>query len=221
MTDPERAEPVLSPFPREGLQADAITAARALLGAHLVSTVGGARCVGRIVETEAYFGPDDPASHAAARTGRTQRNAPMFGPPGTVYVYRIYGLHRCLNVVTDVEGLPSAVLIRALEPLEGLDSMLARRGREPLAKGPGRLAEALGIDVDLNGHDLACAPLVLARGEPTPDNRIRVTGRVGVRRAAGWPLRFVVRDSPWVSRGPHQPATPDATYRRIVRELRD
>jgi DNA-3-methyladenine glycosylase len=171
--------------------------ARRLLGARLVSTVGGVRTAGVIVETEAYGGADDPASHAATRAGRTRRNATMFGPPGHAYVYRSYGMHWCVNVVTGVEGDPQAVLLRGLEPLEGEEAMTRRRRRHlPLATGPGRLCEALGIDGSLDGHDLCAPPLVLEPGWTVPAAMVGVSGRVGVRLAAERPLRFVVVGSP-------------------------
>lgn len=175
--------------------------ARDLLGCTLVSTVGGERVSGVIVETEAYGGPDDPASHAATRSGKTARNAVMFGPAGRAYVYRIYGVHWCMNVVTGPEDDAQAVLIRGLEPLEGHDTMLARRHhRTPLCAGPGRVGEALGITGVLYGHDLAQPPLQLLRGRSVPERDVAVSGRIGVRAAADWPYRFYVRGSPGVSR---------------------
>lgn len=175
--------------------------ARALLGARLVSTVDGITTSGVIVETEAYGGSDDPASHAATRRGRTPRNAAMFGPAGLAYVYRIYGMHWCVNVVTGAVGDPQAVLIRALDPLDGADEMVRRRGRaKGLTAGPGRLCEALGITGGLYGHDLRDAPLRLCRGWKVPDSAVGVSGRIGVRAAADRPLRFFVRGNPHVSR---------------------
>lgn len=170
-----------------------------LLGQRIVSTVGGRPTQGVIVETEAYIGPEDPASHAAARIGRTARNEVMFGRAGLVYVYLIYGMHWCMNVVTGVEGHPSAVLIRALEPLAGLDVMEERRARRPLTSGPARLCEALGVTGRLNGHDLAEPPLRLLPGWPVERSRIARSGRIGVRQAADWPLRFYLKDHPDVS----------------------
>ena len=173
-----------------------------LLGARLVSTVDGRRATGIVVEVEAYTGPDDPASHAAARIGRTRRNASMFGPPGTAYVYLSYGVHWCLNAVTGAIGDPCAVLIRAVDPIEGFDVMAARRGRErDLTSGPGRVGQALGITDALDGHDLSSPPLRLLPGWPTPPGSIGVSPRVGVSRAQDWPLRFCVRGSYSVSRG--------------------
>jgi DNA-3-methyladenine glycosylase len=156
---------------------------------------------GVIVEAEAYGGSEDPASHAATREGMTARNASMFGPSGRAYVYRIYGMHWCVNVVTGSVGDPQAVLIRGLEPLEGLESMAVRRaGRPLLAAGPGRLCQALGITGDLDGHDLRQPPLELERGWAVEDCLVGVTGRVGVTAAAKRPYRFYVRGSSGVSR---------------------
>lgn len=187
----------------ELLAGDAAAAARGLLGGVLVSSLGGARVAGRIVETEAYVGPDDPASHAARRIGRTARNAAMFGPHGTAYVYRSYGIHWCLNVVTGRVGDPAAVLIRALEPLEGRGAMLARRrGRLPLASGPGRLTEALGVTGALDGHDLRLGPLRLMEGDPLEADAVGVSGRIGISVAKDWPLRFYIRGNPHVSGSP-------------------
>jgi DNA-3-methyladenine glycosylase len=169
----------------------------------LLSTVDGVRAGGVIVESEAYQGAADPASHAATLRGRTLRNASMFGPPGRAYVYRIYGVHWCVNIVTGSEGDPQAVLVRGLEPLEGHDVMLARRqGRRPLAAGPGRLCEALGITGALDGHDLGEPPLMLAGGWAVATDQVGVSGRVGVRKAAESPFRFYVRGSPGVSKAP-------------------
>lgn len=172
-----------------------------LLGARLVSTIDGRRTTGIIVEVEAYTGPDDPASHAAARIGRTRRNAAMFGAAGTAYVYLSYGVHWCLNVVTGPTGYPCAVLIRAVEPIEGLSVMAARRGRERnLTSGPGRLTQAFGITETLDEHDLSLPPLRLLPGWPTTPGSIDVSPRVGVSRAQDWPLRFSVRGNASVSR---------------------
>ena len=163
--------------------------------------MGDARTGGVIVETEAYLGPEDPASHAATQKGRTTRNAAMFGPPGRAYVYRIYGMHWCLNVVTGPSGQAQAVLLRGIEPLEGIDEMISRRGRAgDIASGPGRLCQALGVDGRLYGHDLRRPPLQILPGWRVPDPGVYVSGRVGVRAAADWPFRFCVRGSSGVSR---------------------
>lgn len=183
---------------------DAEEVARDLLGAVLETTLDGVRTTGRIVETEAYPGPHDSASHAAERVGRTRRNEPMFGAPGTAYIYRIYGLHWCFNVVTGPIGYPAAVLVRALEPLEGVEAMRRRR-RNPardrdLASGPGKLAEALAITGDLNRHLLREAPLRILAGSPVSDEEVTRGPRIGISSAVDWPLRFYITDSPWISR---------------------
>jgi DNA-3-methyladenine glycosylase len=185
----------------------AATVARDLLGTVLVSTLGGVRTAGLIVETEAYTGPDDPASHAASRIGRTARNESMFGAPGIAYVYRIYGVHWCLNIVTDRAEFPAAVLVRAIKPVYGMAAMRLRRSRgqqrlpdTALAGGPGRLAAALGITGTLDGHPLDRTPLWVTSGEPIDDSRVRAGPRIGITRAADWPLRFWIAGSAWVSR---------------------
>jgi DNA-3-methyladenine glycosylase len=157
-------------------------AARFLLGQILVRRLRGRVLAARIVETEAYLAAADPAAHAYR--GRTPRTEPLFGPPGTLYVYLVYGMHHCLNVAVDREGVPGCVLIRAAEPLP--QSGLARDA----CRGPGRLCRSLGIDRRLSGRYLfdASAPLTLREG--TAPDRIAVTRRVGIRRAARRPLRF-------------------------------
>lgn len=192
--------PPATEFPRDLFRRPVAAVARALLGARLISTVGGERAVGVIVEAEAYGGMDDPASHAATRNGPTRRNASMFGPPRCAYVYRSYGVHWCANVVTGDPGTPSAVLLRGLEPLEGGDVMLRRRsGRVPIAAGPGRLCEALAIDGRLDGHDLRRPPLLLVPGWRVRARSVGISGRIGVREAADRALRFYVMGSPGVS----------------------
>jgi DNA-3-methyladenine glycosylase len=190
------------PLPASFFARDAATVAREMLGTLLVSTVDGERRVCEIVETEAYTGPEDDASHAAARFGRTARNDPMFGPAGTAYVYRIYGMHWCLNVVTGAEGHPAAVLVRAARPVEGIDAIrIARPGRpdRDLLRGPGNLARGLGVTGDLNRHVMDAAPLWIADGTPIADAAVVAGPRVGITRAADWPLRFYLRGSEWVS----------------------
>lgn len=193
------------PLPAQFYDRPAEEVARDLLGAVLVSMVDGVETSGRIVEAEAYIGPEDPASHAAERIGRTARNAPMFGPPGIAYVYRIYGIHWCLNVVTGAVDYPAAVLIRAVEPLTGLETMRRRRGAvrrdRDLTGGPGRLSEAMGITGELNRHPLDRPPVWIAAGDRAIDPAEIVAGpRIGVTRARDWPLRFHLRGNPWVSR---------------------
>jgi DNA-3-methyladenine glycosylase len=194
-------------FDRAFFDRPAESVAPDLLGARLVSTVDGRQATGVIVEVEAYTGPNDPASHSAARIGRTRRNAPMFGPPGTAYIYLSYGVHRCLNVVTGALGDPCAVLLRAVDPIEGLGVMAARRGRErDLASGPGRVGQAFGISDSLNGHDFSSPPLRLLPGWPIPSGSIDVSPRIGVSRAQDWPLRFSVRGNASVSHRRRSPA---------------
>lgn len=189
------------PLPSDFFARPVVEVARDLLGTCLVSTVGGELCAGVIVETEAYGGPDDPASHAATRSGVTERNRAMFGPPGRAYVYRSYGVHWCMNVVTGPERQGQAVLLRGLLPVAGEALMhIRRKGCTPLAAGPGRLAQALGIDRALYGHPLMMPPLEICPGWCVPDEEIAVSGRVGIRSAADWPYRFYVRGSSGVSR---------------------
>ncbi len=179
--------------------------ARDLLGMTISSTIDGSTTAGCIVETEAYVGPHDDASHAAARIGRTTRNDIMFGRPGLAYVYRIYGVHWCLNAVTDTDGFPAAVLIRALEPVRGISVMRRRRGLGPaaslrdLTSGPGKLAAALGITGEHNAHPLDTSPLWISAGPAISQTDIVAGPRIGITRAVDWPLRFHVRDNHCVS----------------------
>jgi len=172
---------------------DTEVVARELLGAVLEHRTAAGVARGRIVETEAYLGPHDPACHAAA--GLTSRTRALHGPPGTAYVYFIYGMHWCVNAVTREAGHGSAVLIRAIQPLEGLELMRRRRGGRrdgELANGPAKLCEALGIDAALNGVRLDRGPLRILAGPPVPDEAVSVTPRIGITKAADWPLRFVL-----------------------------
>jgi len=173
-----------------------------LLGAVLVSTVDGEATAGRIVETEAYLGYDDPASHGYLHR-RNARNAALFGPPGSWYVYLSYGMHWCANLVCQRVGLASAVLLRALEPLEGLDTMRRRRGTDivrELCSGPGKLCQALGITRSLDGQRMAASSVLVHRPRRGERTGMAVTPRIGITKAADWPLRFVVPGSPWLSR---------------------
>lgn len=184
--------------------------ARELLGCILECHGDDGVASGRIVETEAYLGEHDLACHAAA--GRTRRTTPLYGPPGTAYVYFIYGVHWCFNAVTRREGLPSAVLVRAIEPLEGLDLMRARRPAArrdvDLTNGPGKLCAALAIDASHNTVPLDERPVLIRQGPDIPDADIVVTPRIGISQCADWPLRWLVRDNPFVSRTPaHFPRT--------------
>jgi DNA-3-methyladenine glycosylase len=176
--------------------------ARDLLGTVLECESVDGIASGMIVETEAYVGEHDAACHAAV--GRTARTAPLYGPPGTAYVYFIYGMYWCVNAVTRAEGLPSAVLIRALEPLDGIALMRSRRPRAhrdvDLCNGPGKLCLALGIGPEHNSHDLLTPPLRIRSGIKFPDRSVAVTPRIGITKAADWPLRWIVRGNPYVSR---------------------
>lgn len=175
--------------------------ARELLGAVVVSRLGGVCTAGRIVETEAYLGYDDPSSHGY-RHRRTTRNAELFGAPGNWYVYLSYGMHWCANLVAEREGSGSAVLLRALEPLDGLDLMRMRRRVDDariLCAGPGRLCQALGITQVLDGASMRSSAVVVLEPEAAV-KELLVTPRVGITKAVDWPLRFVTAGSPWVSR---------------------
>ncbi len=173
-----------------------LTVARELLGARLVRVLDGVKLVGLITETEAYFGHDDLASHAKA--GRTIRTDPMFGPPGHAYVYFTYGNHWMLNAVTEQEGFPAAVLIRAIQPIEGIDVMMERRkGRDTF--GPGKLTQALGITKSENYADLteSGSSLWIEAGVKVPDKSVTIGPRVGLNTTPEpWfskPWRFLVR----------------------------
>ncbi len=172
--------------------------APALLGCVLLH----GRTGGMIVETEAYLGLDDLAAHASR--GLTERTKVLFGPPGRAYVYFIYGMHECLNVVADREGSPGCVLIRALEPLCGLEEMQARRnwtgGECGLTNGPGKLTQALGITRAQYGARLDRGPLTIRRWREKPEFRVAVTPRIGIRACADWPLRFVWAGHPCLSK---------------------
>lgn len=187
---------------RDFYDRDTEIVARQMLGAVLECESDGGRASGIIVETEAYVGEHDAACHAAA--GRTRRTEPLYGPPGNAYVYFIYGMHWCVNAVTRAEDLPSAVLIRALEPLEGLPLMRRRRPRArsdlELTNGPGKLCAALGIDSRMNGVPLQRRPLVIRAGASVADRDVTITPRIGITQAADWPLRYFVRDNLFVSR---------------------
>jgi DNA-3-methyladenine glycosylase (3mg) len=177
--------------------------ARDLLGAVLRCTTNDGVASGRIVETEAYLGEHDLACHAAA--GLTERTRWLYGEPGTAYVYFIYGVHWCFNAVTRAVGLPSAVLERALEPLDGVDLMRERRHvahDRDLTNGPGKLCEALGITGALNGLPLRKSSVEILRGVPVSDAQVQVTARIGITKSSEWPLRWLVKDNPYVSKTP-------------------
>ncbi|MHB9133507.1 MAG: DNA-3-methyladenine glycosylase [Armatimonadota bacterium] len=197
------------PFPPEFFLQPTITVARQLLGALVIRDVPQRQLIGRIVETEAYL-HNDPACHAVRELPgggtihqQTKRNASMFGPPGHAYVYFTYGNHYMFNVITQPAGVPEAVLIRALEPLAGIDVMTELRGvgdLRQLTNGPGKLAKALAIDKTLDGHDLSQPPLRVVRGESIPDEDVVTTTRIGISKGTECPWRFYVKGNPWVSR---------------------
>jgi DNA-3-methyladenine glycosylase len=181
-----------------------VDVARQLLGKYLVRKHPDGKTVGRIVETEAYVGPHDLACHAAR--GRTARTEIMFGRPGHAYVYFIYGMYHCLNIVTEEIDHASAVLIRALEPVEGIDLMKKRRRSEELrnlANGPGKLCLALAIDKALNGADMCGGNVLYVEDRGEAKLKISATPRIGVDYAGKWkdkPWRFLVRGSEFVSK---------------------
>lgn len=188
----------LQPLPREWYARPVLEVARDLLGTLIVREHTGARLVGRIVEVEAYDGPHDRASHA--RAGLTARTAPMFGEPGHAYVYLVYGVHHCLNVVAHPAGRASAVLIRSLEPLEAPAALGARA-----ASGPGLVGRWLSVDRSTSGHDLTTGHgLWLSEGSHVPDADVLTGPRIGVAYAgpdwAPLPWRFGVRGSRALSR---------------------
>lgn len=192
-------------LPSAFYQRDSLAIARDLLGQRLVRVSEGVRVAGRIVEVEAYDGARDSASHA--HSGPTERNASMFGPPGHAYVYLIYGMHHCFNVVTEREGHGAAVLVRALEPVEGIGDMRARRGGRKgpaLTNGPAKLCYALAIDRTLDGADLVEGEaLWIEREEAVPEERVARGPRVGVRGdewAVSVPWRFWIEGNPYISR---------------------
>ena len=179
-------------LPRTFYDRDTIEVARELLGKHLVHVHDGIERIGRIVEVEAYLGPHDRAAHSAR--GRTKRTEIMFGPPGHAYVYLIYGMYHCMNVVTEAEGHASAILLRAVEPVLNVD------GR---TQGPGLLCKALHIDKRLNGHDLLSDDFYIAAPATTESFAIVKRPRIGVDYAGSWAkrlLRFYIKNHPFVSR---------------------
>ena len=190
-------------LPRSFYQQPTAEVARQLLGKYLVRKHPNGTTVGRIVESEAYIGPEDKACHASR--GRTPRTEIMFGRAGHAYIYLIYGFHYMLNIVTEKEDFPSAVLIRAVEPLNGIELMRARRRVDELtnlASGPGKLCAAFAIDRTLNGNDM-CGKIIYVedRGEPSP--QITATPRIGVDYAGKWKhkrWRFLIKENQFVSK---------------------
>lgn len=196
------ARKVPKALPRAFFSGDPKSVGRALLGKLVVRRLGKKTLVGRIVEVEAYLGENDPAAHSAA--GRTARNSVLFGPPGSAYVYFIYGNYYCLNVSCEPDGKAGGVLIRALEPVAGVEEMVRLRGVDDprkLTSGPGRLAEALGITRDLdNGKDLTDPKSDLFMADDGYRvKRVVATARIGLTKAADLPLRFLVEGNEFVS----------------------
>ena len=190
-------------LPHSFYEQKTIDVAKQLLGKYLVRKHPEGKTIGRIVETEAYIGPQDLACHASR--GRTARTEVMFGPAGRAYVYFIYGFYNMLNLVTEATNYPAAVLIRAVEPMDGIELMKTRRQNgslRNLASGPGKLCQAFAVDRTLNGADLSGNALYVEdRSEPAA--KIRATPRIGVDYAGKWkskPYRFLIRGSEFVSR---------------------
>jgi DNA-3-methyladenine glycosylase len=190
-------------LPRVFFARDTRLVARELLGKVLVSRAEGVLTAGRIVEAEAYLGAHDPGSHAAT-LGVTDRNRVMYGEPGTAYVYFTYGMHHMLNLVAEREGEAGAVLVRALEPLAGIEVMSARRGGRggvALTNGPGKVAQALGVALDDNGTVLGKGRLSVHEPRERPSEEAAVSGRIGLSDGHDLPLRYYLVDNPYVSRG--------------------
>ena len=197
-------------FERKWFERPTLAVARGLLGSLLVHDSPAGRTAGRVVETEAYCGPHDRAAHSSGGR-RTERNRAMFGEKGHAYIYFVYGMHWCFNVVCGPPGLPQAVLIRALEPVEGLDLMRARLGGKPgvaensLCRGPAKLCKALGLDSAVYGLDLTGDRLFVVPGRLSSGERVVRAARIGVDYAGSHalrPWRFLVADNPCISRRP-------------------
>ena len=187
----------MGPLPRSFYRRPTIEVARALLGKLVVH----GETSGRIVETEAYLGPGDEAAHSAR--GVTPRTQVIFGPPGHAYVYLIYGMYDCLNLVAEPEGVPGCVLIRALEPVGGIERMRRRRPAarrvEDLANGPGKLTRALGITLRHNGADVTRGPIIVRAPQNEPGFEVAVSRRIGITRSPDLLLRFFIQGNPFVS----------------------
>ena len=201
-------------LPRSFYERPCLEVAPDLVGAYLVRRLAdGTRLVGRLVEVEAYLGDgSDPASHS--HRGKTPRNHSMFGPPGRLYAYRIYGMHVCINLVCEPRGSGAAVLLRALEPLEGALCMRHNRNLHPgqsdlqIARGPGRLTQALGLGMEFDGksalRDAVTLHLPESREPQRRTKAIARTRRIGIQRGSELPYRFFIPDCRWVS-GPRNP----------------
>lgn len=188
-------------LPRRFYERPTLAVARELLGCVLVRRYRGQILSGYITETEAYIGKEDPASHAFR--GMTPRTAVMFGEAGHVYVYFVYGMYWCMNVVTESKGVAAAVLLRGLWPKEGAQSMARRRfgtitltqaQKKNLANGPGKLCTALAIDKTLNGVDFLDSKLAIIPGKKIPESAVQTSGRIGIRAATDYPWRFYIAE---------------------------
>lgn len=189
-------------LPREFYARPTVEVAKDLLGKLLVH----GEMAGTIIETEAYLGEDDLAAHSAR--GVTPRTKVIFGPPGHAYVYVIYGMHECLNLIAEPEGTPGCVLIRALEPVRGVAEMRKRRPQArndlELTSGPAKLTKAMGITRALNGADVVTGPLVVEKQPERLVGKVHVTPRIGITKCVDWPLRFLIDPlPPNVVRRPH------------------
>lgn len=208
------------PLDRSFYDRDTEVVARELLGAILECETPDGIASGRIVETEAYLGEHDLACHAAV--GRTERTAPLYGPPGNAYVYFIYGMYWCINAVTRAEHEPSAVLVRALEPVDGLELMRHRRPKArrdvDLTNGPGKLCLALGITGAMNWNPLQQPPLIIRAGDEIADADVVVTPRIGITQWADAPLRYFIRGNAYVSKTP--PSFPRTAWKGVKRKGR-
>jgi DNA-3-methyladenine glycosylase len=192
MTDRPHLLDLSQKLPRSFYHRDTVTVARELLGTFLVHVVQGVELIGRIVEVEAYLGPHDLAAHSSK--GLTARTRVLFGPPGYAYVYLVYGMHWCMNIVTEGEGHGSAVLLRAVEPVQNIGER---------TRGPGLLCRAMQIDQRLNGHDMLSRDFFVADGPRCEARELVETTRIGVAYSGIWaarPLRFYINDNPYVSR---------------------
>jgi len=200
-------------LPRKFYSNDTLQVARELLGKYIVHKIGGEELTGMIVETEAYIGPHDKAAHSY-NNRRTDRNEVMYGPPGYAYVYAIYGMYYCMNVVTADVDKPEAVLIRAIEPVKGLDTMAQNRFQKRyeelhkseainIANGPGKLCKALGINKSNNGDDLCKDRLFIAESGKPMDFSIESSPRINIgyaEEAVFYPWRYYIKGNPYVSR---------------------
>lgn len=184
-------------LPRSFYERATVEVAKDLLGKILIH----GKTAGRIVEVEAYLGEQDEAAHAA--NGLTERTRAIFGPPGHAYIYLIYGMYECLNLVTEPDGVPGCVLIRALEPVIGLEIMKQRRPRarrvEDLMSGPGKLTLAMGITREQYGCDLTKGPITVRRLHAEEPVTIKITPRIGIQKCQDWPLRFVIEGNRFLS----------------------